>query len=153
LNEIEAVAKRELQKHDYVAIYLMLHGPPTKPRNATPGMVCNKRVGGHMVELLWPGWEDRSSDRTAWCTEVAKQARNAEIDIKHRKRLIAWLGEEAVAVKIARRTLTELLVHDPLPAVRAECAAALEDTAAADQTVVRQLLERLDKDESDLVRG
>jgi predicted nucleotidyltransferase/transcriptional regulator with XRE-family HTH domain len=152
LIEIEEAARRELPDGAYFTVYLSSHGPPDAPRDGAPGRVCRKRLGGRQVELVWPAWEKRIEDPDGWYAEVLKSVRNPRAEVRSRTVLISLLGMEADSNDKARGALEELLVGDRLPAIRAECAEALEQAVSVDSTIARLLLDRLDKDKSDIVR-
>jgi predicted nucleotidyltransferase len=152
LSEIEGAAKRELPDGAYLTVYLSSHDLPDGSGDGTPGTVSRKRLGGRQVELVWPAWEKRIEDPDGWYAEVLKSVRNPKTEVKSRIALISLLGAEADSNDKARRALKQLLVDDRLPAIRAECAEALEEAVATDTTIAKLLLDCLDKDKSDLVR-
>jgi predicted nucleotidyltransferase len=61
------------------------------------------------------------------------------------------LGDEADSNAKAKNALKKLLESDPLPEIRAQCAEALDRAVSSD--VAQLLLDRLENDESDLVRA
>jgi predicted nucleotidyltransferase len=152
VGEIEEAAKKELPDDDYFTVYSLSHGPPEGPRNGAPGTVCRKRLGGRQVELLWPAWRKRFEDSVAWCAEVLKSVRNPGGKVESRIVLISLLEGETESNDKVRRALKQLLIGDRLPAVRAECAEALGEAVSADRGTAKLLLERLDKEDSDVVR-
>lgn len=152
LREIEKAARKELPEGDYLILYLSSHNPPKGPMGAAPGTVCRKNLGGRQLEIVWPAWEKRIDDPDEWYAEVLKSIRNPKAEIKSRVMLISLLGEEADSNAKAQRALKQLLVHDRLPAIRAECAEALEEAASTIPRVTKLLLDRVDKDVSDVVR-
>jgi len=152
LSEIEEAAKRELPEGAYVAVYLSAHDPPEGPKDGAPGTVCRRRLSGRQVELVWPAWDKRMNDPDSWYADVLKAVCNSKTAVNQRIVLISFLGEEADGNEKAQRPLKQLLVRDRLPAIRAACAVSLQESASADPTVAKLLLERLDKDDSDVVR-
>jgi len=152
LSAIEETAKSDLPDCAYVAVYRSAHDPPDGPKDGAPGTVCQVRLGGRQVELVWRAWKKRIEDPDSWHADVLKSVRDSKTEIKRRIALISLLGEESDSNDAARRALEELLVRDPLPAIRAACAGALEEAVSAHSTIARLLLDRLDKDKSDDVR-
>lgn len=152
LTEIEEAEKRSLSDGDYLFVYSLSHELPPGPKDGVPGQICHKRLGGRQVDLVWPAWDMRIKEPAAWLTRALKSVRSSGTEHKSRMVLISMLGQEADESEQARRALKELLARDPLPAIRAECAEALEEAAPSDSTVIALLLDRLDKDPAELVR-
>jgi predicted nucleotidyltransferase len=152
-SEIENTAKKELPDGDYVTLYVSAHGLPDGPRDAAPGTVCRKRLGGRQVELVWPGWGRRIENPNAWYAEVLKSVRNPKTAVEVRLALISILGDEAEMNDKARHTLKQLLVKDRLPEIRGACAEALQQAAPCHATIAKLLLDRLETDKSAAVRA
>ncbi len=152
LGEIDEGARKELPEGDYATIYVSSHGPPDGPKDGAPGTVHRKRLGGRYVELVWPAWEKRIKEPDSWHAEVLKSVRDSNNEVRRRIVLISFLGDEVVGNEKAQRALKQLLVRDRLPTIRAACAESLQEAASADPTVAKLLLDRLDKDDSDVVR-
>jgi predicted nucleotidyltransferase/transcriptional regulator with XRE-family HTH domain len=152
LGEIEDAAKRKLPQGDYLTIYLSSHNLPNGPRNGAPGTICRKRLGGRQVELVWPAWEKLIEDPESWYTDVLRLVRDPKTEAGRRVALISILGDQPDLNEKARRTLKGLLARDKLQEIRAACAKAIGEAAPADAATENLLLDRLDKDTSDLVR-
>jgi len=152
LSEIDETANSDLPDGAYVAVYLSSHGLPSDPKDSAPGTVWGKRLGGRQVDLVWPAREKRIEEPDLWYAEVLKSVRDSKTDFIRRIVLIRLLGEESDSSDAARRALKELLVRDPLPAIRAACAQALHVAVSAHSTIAKLLLDRLGKDKSDDVR-
>ena len=153
LGEIEGAAKTELSDSSYFVVYSSVHEPPNGPRDDTPGKVCRRNVGGRFVELFWPAWGKQREDPDAWDSEVLKRIRDPKIDVTTRVTLISLLGKESVSKVKVQQTLYGLLGRDPRPEIRALMRRALEEAASADSKIVKLLVDRLDKDSSDVVRS
>jgi len=153
LGEIEEAAGRELPKGEYLAVYLSSHDLPDGPQDGAPGTVYRKRLGGRQVELVWPASRKRIEDPDSWYAEVLKRVRDRKTEVKSRIVLISLLGEEVDSNDKAQCVLKELLQRDRLPAIRAECAEALEEAVSANSIIAKLLYDRLDKDKSDVVRA
>jgi predicted nucleotidyltransferase/transcriptional regulator with XRE-family HTH domain len=153
LREIDEGACQKLPTCDFIAVYCWAHKLPDGPRDGAPGTVYKKRLCGRQVELIWPAWEKRIEYPESWYAEVLQSLRNPKTDARRRLALISFLGEEADSNDQARRALEELLVRDPEPAIRAECAGALEGAVTNNSHTARLLLGRLQKDSSEIVRG
>jgi predicted nucleotidyltransferase/transcriptional regulator with XRE-family HTH domain len=153
LNDIEGTAKKELSDDGYLAVYLSSHGLPNGPRDAPPGTICRKRLGGRQLNLTWAAWQKRIEDPDSWYAEVLKSVCDPNTEIRRRKWLISVLGQEADSNEKARHALKERLRRDHLAVIRAASAEALEEAVFADPKIVNLLLERLDKDRSDTVRA
>ncbi len=153
LCDIENAATSELPEGDFLTVYLSSHDFPDGLSDVAPGQIVRKKLGGRSVDLISPAWEKRVENPKAWYNIVLKSVRNSKTELRRRLVLISFLGAESGKNPKARRALKELLARDEKPVIRAECAEALEDAAAADSTVANLLLERLAKDGSDDVRA
>ncbi len=152
LGEIDEGARKELPAGSYATIYVSSHGLPNGPKDGAPGTVYRKRLGGRLVELVWPAWEKRLKEPDLWDAEVLKAVCDSENDVRRRIVLISLLGGEADGNEEAQSALKHLLMSDRLPIIRAACAESLQEAASADPTVAKLLFDRLDKDDSDVVR-
>jgi predicted nucleotidyltransferase len=153
LVELENAAKKALPDGDYRDWYLSSHNPPAPPKEDIPGTICRKCLGGRQVKLVWPALKKRIEDPQAWFAQALSRAQNPGTDIMCRKVLISFLGAEADTNAKAKNAVKKLLKQDPLAHIRAESAEALTEIASSKSDVKQLLLDRLDNDESDLVRA
>jgi predicted nucleotidyltransferase/transcriptional regulator with XRE-family HTH domain len=152
LREIDEGAKTGLPESDYLTVYLSAHDLPDEPHDYALGTVYRKRLGNRQVKLIRTGWEKRLKDPEAWCREALQTVRDPQKEVESRVLFISLLGDEADSNDRVRSALGELLANDPLELIRAKCAEALENAVSTDQTILQLLMDRLDKDTSDVVR-
>ena len=153
LTEIVDAAKKAFPDGDYQAWYLLSHDSPRPPRDDVPGAVCRKCLGGPQVPLVWPECKKRIEEPEIWFAEALARMQSRKTDLHCRTFLISLLGEEADANTRAKNSIKKLLQRDPLPEIREASAESLADIASSKADVKQLLLERLDKDKSDLVRA
>ena len=151
LAELEEAAKKKLPESDYLAVYFSAHGLPEPPKDDAPGTVCRKCLGGRQVKIVWAAWKKRLENPQAWFAEALKRVRSSKNEIPSRIAIISMLGDEADSNARAKNALKKLLECDPLPAIRAHCADALDRAVSCD--VAQLLLHKLENDESHIVRA
>jgi len=151
LDAIENAAREKLSDEDYVVVYSSLHDMPKGPTQDPPGTIFSIDLGGRAVEALWPALPNNAKELKAWNDRVTKLVRNSKTETKRRVSLISLLGDKSGLPEAVQRALKELSVRDRLPRIRAACVEALDDAVSTNPSIAEFILERLDKEKSDIV--